>query len=101
MVSTNYFNILGARPHCGRLFTPTDERQPGATPFVVLSHILAAPLQRRSGRRRPDAAVERQPFTVIGVAPEGFHGTTVLTTDVWVPVTMVGELTPRRSARRS
>ena len=37
------------------------------------------------------------PFTVIGVAPEGFHGTTVLTSDVWVPINMVGELSPRRS----
>ena len=35
---------------------------------------------------------------MIGVAPEGFHGTTVLTADMWVPVTMVGELAPRRSA---
>ena len=34
---------------------------------------------------------------MIGVAPEGFHGTTVLTTDVWVPMTMVGELSARRS----
>jgi hypothetical protein len=39
-----------------------------------------------------------RPFAVIGVAPEGFHGTTVLTGDVWVPVNMVGELAPRRSA---
>ena len=39
-----------------------------------------------------------RPFTVVGVAPEGFHGTTVLTGDVWVPINMVGELSPRRSA---
>jgi len=32
---------------------------------------------------------------VIGVTPEGFHGTTVLTSDLWVPVNMVGELAPR------
>ena len=37
------------------------------------------------------------PFTVIGVVAEGFHGTTLLTTDVWVPISMVGELSPRRS----
>src|SRR5262249_1510578 len=32
-----------------------------------------------------------------GVAPEGFHGTTAFSTDLWLPVNMVGELTPRRS----
>jgi len=36
-----------------------------------------------------------RPFMVIGVTPEGFHGTTVLTSDLWVPVNMVGELAPR------
>ncbi len=38
------------------------------------------------------------PLTVLGVAPPAFHGTTVLTTDIWVPVTMVGELSARRTA---
>ena len=28
MVSTNYFGILGARPHIGRLFAPADGEQP-------------------------------------------------------------------------
>ena len=36
-----------------------------------------------------------RPFTVIGVTPEGFHGTTVLTSDLWVPVNMVSELASR------
>jgi predicted permease len=35
---------------------------------------------------------------VIGVTPEGFHGTTVLTADLWVPVNMVGELAPSRAS---
>ncbi len=39
-----------------------------------------------------------RPFTVIGVAPQEFRGTTVLTGDVWVPINMVGELSPRGSA---
>ena len=99
LVSVNYFSILGTRAHIGRLFTPEDGDQPGTTPFAVLSHHF----WRRRFNGDP-AVVGRSlqlnghPFTVIGVAPEGFHGTTVLTTDVWVPVTMVGELSARRSA---
>lgn len=98
IVSTNYFSILGTRPQAGRLFAPEDGVQPGATPFAVLSH------QFWWRRFNGDSAVvgrviqlNGSPFTVIGVAPEGFHGTTVLTTDVWVPVNMVGELSARRS----
>jgi predicted permease len=98
MVSTNYFDILGARPEIGRLFASADGIQPGATPFAVLSH------QFWKRRFNGDPAVvgrtlqvNGHPLTVIGVAPDGFHGTTVLTTDMWVPITMVGELSPRRS----
>ena len=96
MVSTNYFNVLGTPPHIGRLFTSDDSEQPAATPLAVLSHRFW--MRRFNG----DPAIVGQtlvlngrPFMVIGVTPEGFHGTTVLTSDVWVPVNMVGELASR------
>src|SRR3954470_9427774 len=99
MVSTNYFDVLGARPHIGRLFSAGDGDRPGATPFAVLSH------QFWQRRFNGDPAVlgrtlqiNGHPMTVVGVTAAGFHGTTVLTTDVWVPITMVGELSGRRSA---
>ncbi len=98
MVSTNYFAVLGARPQIGRLFEDADGNQPGTTPFAVLSH------QFWKRRFNGDPAIvgrrlqlNGSPFTVIGVVAEGFHGTTLLTTDVWVPISMVGELSPRRS----
>ena len=96
MVTTNYFNVLGTPPHIGRLFTSDDSEQPAATPLAVLSHRFW--MRRFNG----DPAIVGQtlvlngrPFTVIGVTPEGFHGTTVLTSDLWVPVNMVGELASR------
>jgi predicted permease len=96
MVSTNYFNVLGTAPHIGRLFTSDDSEQPAATPLAVLSHRFW--MRRFNG----DPAIVGQtlvlngrPFMVIGVTPEGFHGTTVLTSDLWVPVNMVGELASR------
>ena len=99
LVTTNYFSILGTRARIGRLFTADDSDQAGAAPFVVLSHHF---WQRRFNSD-PEVIgrtlqLNGHPFTVIGVAPEGFHGTTVLTTDLWVPVTMVGELSARRTA---
>jgi putative ABC transport system permease protein len=99
MVSTNYFTVLGTRPHLGRLFRPEDGERPGATPLALLSHHFW--LRHFNG----DPAIvgtalqlNGRPFTVIGVTPEGFQGTTVLTADLWVPVTMVGELAPSRAS---
>ena len=99
MVTVNFFTVLGTRPYLGRLFSTFDSEQPGAAPVVVLSHRFW------TRRFNADASVvgraltlNSRTFTVIGVAPEGFVGTTILTADVWVPLTMVGELSPRRSA---
>ena len=39
----------------------------------------------------------RSAARAIGVAPPEFRGTTVLTGDLWVPINMVGELSPRGS----
>ncbi len=75
-VTTNYFAVLGTTASSGRLFVPADGEQPGASPIVVLSD--------RFWRRRfggdPSVIgsairVNGQPFTVIGVAQEGFQGT--------------------------
>lgn len=98
LVSTNYFTILGARPQIGRLFTSEESEQPGAAPVVVLSHQFW--LRRFNGD--PDVVgrtlqLNGQPMTVVGVAREGFHGTTALTTDLWAPLTMIGDLSSRRS----
>src|SRR5260370_14952311 len=38
--------------------------------------------------------INRTPFTIIGIAPEGFHGTrSGLDYEFWVPITMYGQLT--------
>jgi hypothetical protein len=99
MVTTNYFSVLGTRPQIGRLFAPEDGEQPGGTPLAVLNY------QFWTRRFNGDPTVvgrtlqlNGRPFTVVGVAPEGFHGTTALTGDLWVPINMVGELSPRRSS---
>src|SRR2546425_1310240 len=98
LVSANYFSVLGTRPFIGRLFSSNDGEQAGGTPLVVLSHHFW--MRRFNG----DPSVvgrtldlNARPFTVVGVAPEGFHGTTVLTADVWVPINMIAEAMPRRS----
>ena len=96
LVTVNYFTVLGAVPAAGRLFGAGDSDQPGASPVAVLSHGLWT---RRFDR---DATVvgrtlrlNGHPFTVVGVAAEGFHGTGVRALDIWVPMGMVGTVTSR------
>jgi predicted permease len=96
VVTANYFTVLGAVPAAGRLFGTADGEQSGASPVVVLSHRFW------SRRFNNDPAVvgrtmtlNGHPFTVIGVASEGFHGTGVRALDVWVPMNMAPAVNSR------
>src|SRR5262245_36893789 len=92
VVSENYFSVLGVNPLLGRFFLPDEDRVPGRNPVVVLSHSF----WRR--RFNSDAHCLGQPlklngavFTVVGVAPDGFHGAWAgaaeagAADDVWIP----------------
>jgi predicted permease len=98
LVTLNYFTVLGAIPSAGRLFEAADNDGPGTPAVVVLSHRFW------SRRFNGDPSVVGRPvplnghaLTVVGVAPEGFHGTGVRTIDLWVPVTMAPFLSAQRS----
>ena len=96
IVSANYFDVLGVKPERGRFFSPEEEAEPGAHAVAVLSH---AAWRRRFGA---DPAVigqsvrlNGQPFTVVGVAPEGFTSTLpIFAPDVFVPVSMQRQVLP-------
>jgi putative ABC transport system permease protein len=94
-VTTNYFSVLGVAPAAGRLFGGADRDQPGASPVVVLSHRF---WMRSFGGDASvvgrELLVNRQRFTVIGVADEGFRGTNVIAPDAWVPMGMVAAIEP-------
>jgi predicted permease len=99
LVTVNYFTVLGAVPAVGRLFGAADSDQPGASPVVVLSHRFW------TQRFNNDPAIAGRtltlnghPFTVIGVASEGFHGTGIRALDVWVPMGMAAAVTSQGTA---
>ena len=91
LVSGNFFDLLRVRPALGRLLHLEDDVTPEASPLLVLSY--------RYWQRRFDAdpkvldkeiRINGQPFSVIGVVEEGFDGTTFASSDLWLPMTMVG-----------
>jgi predicted permease len=90
LVTGNYFDVLGVRPAAGRFFGPADDRVRGASPVMVLSFKL---WQRRFGGAKEvvgrTVTMNGAPFTVLGVAPDAFHGVNSLFgPDAWVPTSM-------------
>jgi predicted permease len=96
LVSGANFDMLGIKPEAGRFFSAAerDDAQ-NAHAVVVISHsyclnhfgsVPAAP-----GKT---LRVNRTPLTIIGVAPEGFHGSrSGFDYEIWIPLTMYGQLT--------
>jgi len=87
LVSHGYFSTLALRPARGRLLTATDD-EPGRETAVVLSH---AYWSRRFGADPSvigtKLGLNGHPAVIVGVAPEGFAGTTTPgQTDVFVPL---------------
>ncbi len=101
IVTANFFDVLGAPIATGRGFTAEDN-QPGSQ-AVVLSH---AYWQRRFngdgsviGRT---VRINAQPFTIVGVAGEGFLGSvTGLSYDLWLAVGSQGGPNSRLDNRGS
>lgn len=98
LVSGNYFQTLGAAPALGRLLRPDDDTPGSASAVTVLAHDLWT---RRFGSDpavvgRP-VSINGYPFTVVGVAPHGFQGTTLLKGDLWVPLRSLTMAQPDRN----
>jgi macrolide transport system ATP-binding/permease protein len=86
IVSTNYFSALGAQMHLGRGFT-SNEDTAAESSVIVLSHAYW------KRRLNSDASIigrtitlQGHPFTVIGIAEEGFIGTTPDPPSFWAPL---------------
>lgn len=94
VVSDNYFDVLGVDAVLGRTFGPEEGRVPGRDAVAVISHDLWT--QRFAGDPGVlgrEIKLNSYPFTVIGVAPEGFagpfHG---LAAHLWAPLMMREQL---------
>ena len=96
IVTSGYFEALGLLPVKGRFFLPGEVSTPGSAPVAVLSY------NAWKIRFHQDANIvgrtidlNGSPFTVVGVAPEGFLGiSAVFGPDVWLPATMAAQVLP-------
>jgi predicted permease len=81
ITSGNYFEMLGLRPALGRFYGRDDE------PVAVLSHRFWRTQYNEDGSIVGRTVhLDGSPYTVAGVAPRGFDGTTIgFATAVWLP----------------
>ena len=90
IVSANYFDALGVKPVLGRGFRPEEGEGRNAHPVAVISYLTWQ--DRYKGA--PDIIGKTQVLdgvrhTIIGVAPEKFHGTFIgYSFNFWVPTSM-------------
>jgi predicted permease len=94
VASSSYFDTLGVTLAAGRGFLPAEESS-SAQPAAVVSRAY----WERNGR---DAVLGRavvvnnRAFTIVGVVPEGFSGTTaLLSPELWLPLGAAPLLQPR------
>ena len=87
MTSENFFSLAGVEPALGRFYN-ADECRPNANIAVT---VASYGFWKRMGGKADFVGstlfVNGKPFTVIGVAPEGFSGiSALLAPDIWLPL---------------
>jgi predicted permease len=88
LVTGNYFDGLRLQPYLGRLFHPSDEHGANSAPYIVLTHAYwHSYFHDDPGVVGRVVQVNKNPFTIVGVAPPEFHGTLVFfSPDFFVPM---------------
>lgn len=86
--SGNYFDTLGQQPYLGQFFHASDEHGPNSAPFAVLTYAFwSSHFQQDRGIIGRVVQINKHPFTIIGVAQPGFHGTLLFfNPDLFVPL---------------
>jgi predicted permease len=107
VVSANFFQTFGAEPTLGRAFIPgVEDRDPGAHAVAVISHgFWQARFGGDPGIVGRTVSLNGQPYEVVGVAPEDFHGpVNFASPPIYLPLMMANALSPafdRLAARGS
>ena len=88
VVSGQYFEVVGIQPFLGRLLNRADDDHPGASGAAVLSWSAWKNYFNRDPNIVGKAVrINKHPYTIVGVTPEGFYGTEKIgAMDIFVPM---------------
>lgn len=101
IVSGNYFNVLGLRPTVGRLFTESDDTAKNANPVVVVGYdYWKTHMSASSDVTGKTLLINGHPFTIVGVAPQGFNSAIDESKPaVFLPISMTEIAMPWKASR--
>src|SRR6266436_1409710 len=87
-VSGQYFDVVGIKPFLGRLLGRDDDDHPGASESAVISwSAWQSDFGADPNIVGTMVRIDKHPYTIVGVAPEGFYGTEkIAQTDIFVPM---------------
>ncbi len=94
LASGNYFDVLGVRAIAGRTLTMADERS-AAQVLVLSERVWDRLFARDPGLVGRQLTVNGHGFTVVGIVPARFGGSTIgLALDAWAPLTTLPLVDP-------
>ncbi|MDP7692590.1 MAG: ABC transporter permease [Vicinamibacterales bacterium] len=94
VVSANYFETFGSPLALGRAFTPAEEEPDANLPVAIVSHAYWDREGRNPDMLGDTVRVNGDQLTIVGVAGEGFTGSSLLVApDLWLPLGLYGSTT--------
>ena len=87
VVSSNYFSVMGVMPMQGRVFTSEEETPSRNSPVAIVSYNYWKKNGLNPTMLGSTITIDSRPFTVIGILPKGFTGTTqIFAPEIWLPL---------------
>jgi len=93
LTSENFFSLMGVQPFRGRFYNAEECRPNANIPVIVASYGFWKRMGGRNDFVGSTLQINGQPYTVIGITPEGFSGASALIApDIWVPLGIRSQL---------
>ena len=87
LTSENFFSLMGVQPVQGRFYSAEECRPYANVPVVVASYAFWKRMGGRNDFVGSNLQINGQPYTVIGITPDGFSGVSaVVAPDIWLPL---------------
>src|SRR5947207_1568415 len=87
VVSSNYFSVMGVMPMQGRAFRVEEETPGDHSAVAIVSYNYWKRERLNPAMLGSTIMIDGRPFTVIGILPQGFTGTTqVFAPEIWLPL---------------
>ena len=96
-VTANYFDMLGGRLVLGRGFVADEEPPRADARLAIISHRLWQQRGADANIIGRTVRINGDPFTIVGVAAEGFTGTGIPGPEVWLPLGADDRLSAREA----